>query len=170
MILAFGLLKGEKTDWLIQKAVELGVSAIWPLEMDHSILKLDSKKALDRQKRWQKIALEAAQQCGASQVPTVELPQKLAPAISKFDGMVWVPHEARPEESLKRELRGRERSVKNLIVVGPEGGFSAVETALLRDSGANLVTLGERILRAETASLTVLALVLYEWGNLGGQE
>ena len=170
VILAFGLLKGEKTDWLIQKAVELGVTAIWPLEMDHSIMKLDAKKALDRQKRWQKIALEAAQQCGGGQVPTVEMPRKLSKAVSEFEGTIWVPHEARPDQSLKKELKSRSKANRNLIIVGPEGGFSASETELLKEAGANLVTLGDRILRAETASLAALTMVLYEWGHLGGQE
>ncbi len=173
IILGIGLLKGEKMDWLIQKAVEIGVAEIWPLELDHSIVKLDSKKSLERQKRWQKIALEASQQCGGRLIPIVKIPQKLSVAMEKFSlaGVVWVPHERGSDNSFKKELRTREKVTQNLIVIGPEGGFSEKETGFLEAlSNSSLITLGERILRAETAALVSLSLLRYEWDDLGGQE
>lgn len=170
--LAFGLLKGEKSDWVIQKAVELGVDSIWPLSMDNSIVKLDEKKAVDRQKRWQKIAREASQQCGASKVPAVELPKSLADAVGRFSmrGQIWVPHESAKEKTLKGCLKKGSEKNEHLIIIGPEGGFSGKETLFLKSSPAEIISLGDRILRAETAAITALGLMLYEWGHLGGTE
>lgn len=170
--LAFGLLKGEKSDWVIQKAVELGVDAIWPLSMDNSIVKLDEKKAADRQKRWQKIALEASQQCGASKVPVVELPKSLSDAVGQFTsrGQIWVPHESAKEKTFKGCLKKGSEKEEHLIVIGPEGGFSEKETLFLKSSPVEIVSLGERILRAETAAIGALSLMLYEWGHFGGTE
>ena len=173
IILGIGLLKGEKMDWLIQKSVEIGVTEIWPLELDQSIVKLDSKKSMERQKRWQKIALEAAQQCGGRLVPLVRSPQKLSVAVKTFglNGIVWVPHERGNDRSFKQELQTQEKVMQNLIIIGPEGGFSDKETDFLSAlSQSRLVTLGERILRAETAGLVALSLLRYEWDDLGGQE
>lgn len=170
--LGFGLLKGEKSDWVIQKAVELGVDAIWPLSMDNSIVKLDEKKAADRQKRWQKIALEAGQQCGASKVPTVELPKGLSDSVEQFSmrGQIWVPHESVGKKTLKGCLKKGSEKTEHLIIIGPEGGFSERETLFLKSSSVELVSLGERILRAETAAISALGLMLYEWGHFGGTE
>lgn len=170
--LAFGLLKGEKSDWVIQKAVELGVDAIWPLSMENSIVKLDEKKAADRQKRWQKIALEASQQCGASKVPTVELPKGLYDAVKQFSmsGQIWVPHEKAGKKTLKGCLKKGCTKTEHLIIIGPEGGFSEKETLFLKSSPVEMVSLGDRILRAETAAISTLSLMLYEWDHFGGME
>lgn len=170
--LAFGLLKSDKNDWVIQKAVELGADAIWPLSMDNSIVKLDEKKAADRQKRWQKIALEASQQCGSSKVPAVELPKSLSHGVESFAerGQIWVPHENADRETLKTALKKGFEKNEHLLVIGPEGGFSEKETLFLQTSAAKMVSLGERILRAETAAISALSLMLYEWGHFGGTE
>jgi RNA methyltransferase, RsmE family len=172
LTLAFGLLKGEKIDWVIQKAVEIGVDSLIPLEMEHSVLRWDEKKKIDRQKRWQKIALEAAQQSGRERVPEVLEVQKLSAAVKNFaeSGAIWVPHENCRGDSLKRALKAGMAKEKNMIIIGPEGGFSANETEFLKNAGANLVTLGDAILRAETAAILASGLMLYEWGLLGGQE
>lgn len=167
--LALGLLKGEKMDWVIQKAVELGVQRIQPLLMDRSIVKLDTKKSLDRQKRWQKIALEAAQQSGARQVPIVELPKAMDEVVREYrdHGVIWVPHEE-AQNPYKDALRHSEANGRHLLIIGPEGGFSDRETEFARNAEGKLVSLGKQILRAETAAITALALMLYEWDNLGG--
>lgn len=170
--LAFGLLKSEKNDWVIQKAVELGVDAIWPLSMENSIVKIDEKKAVERQRRWQKIALEASQQCGASKVPTVEMPKIFSDAVEQFSvrGQIWALHESAKERTFKRSLKKGSEKKEHLIIIGPEGGFSEKETLLLQASSAEIVSLGERILRAETAAIGALSLMLYEWGHFGGAE
>jgi len=172
LTLAFGLLKGEKMDWMIQKAVEIGVDSLIPLEMEHSVLRLDEKKKIDRRKRWQKIALEAAQQSGRERVPEVLGVQKLGGAVERFaeSGAIWVPHENCQGASLKGALKAGMEKEKNMMIIGPEGGFSAKETEFLQTAGANLVTLGDTILRAETAAILASGLMLYEWGLLGGQE
>lgn len=169
--LALGLLKGEKMDWVIQKSVELGVHCVQPLVMDHSIVKLDTKKKAERQKRWQKISLEAAQQSGAAQVPMVKSIRTLDEVVVEYaeKGTVWVPHEG-GRSSYKEALRSDEGAGKHLLIVGPEGGFSERETEALKKANARLVTLGRQILRAETAAITALALMLYEWDYLGGSK
>ena len=172
LVLGFGLLKGEKSDWLIQKATELGVGEIWPLALDHSVVKLDEKKGKDRRVRWQKIATEAAQQCGRDRVPLVKAPIKLSQALSSFcqDGIVIMPHEALPEHSLKRVLKANDPAKDVFLIIGSEGGFSAEETKLAEEQGVKLVNLGPRILRAETAALAGAGMILYEWADLGGTQ
>ena len=172
LVLGFGLLKGEKSDWLIQKATELGVREIWPLALDHSVVQLDEKKGKDRAVRWQKIATEATQQCGRDRVPLVKVPMKLSQALSSFrqDGIVIMPHEALPEHSLKRVLKTSEPIKDVFLIIGSEGGFSAEETKLAEEQGAKLVNLGPRILRAETAALAGAGMILYEWADLGGTQ
>lgn len=172
LVLGFGLLKGEKSDWLIQKATELGVGEIWPLALEHSVVKLDEKKGEGRRTRWQKIALEAAQQCGRDRVPIVKAPLKLSKALSNFgqDGIVIMPHEALPEHSLKRVLKTNKPVKDIFLIIGSEGGFSAEETKLAEEQGAKLVNLGPRILRAETAALAGAGMILYEWADLGGTQ
>jgi 16S rRNA (uracil1498-N3)-methyltransferase len=166
--LAVGLTKGDKLDFVVEKATELGVHAIIPFASSYTVPKLDEKKIAARRSRWEKIALSAAKQCGRTAVPEVlplgtfaELIARPWPEAVKL--LFW---EKEADQSLRRVREKYGDLGAILVVTGPEGGFSAEEAELARGHGFELVRLGGRILRAETAALTALSLVQFLWGDL----
>lgn len=166
-----GLPKGEKMELIIQKAVELGVHRIIPVETTRSIVKLDAKKALQRQERWQRIAMEAAKQSKRGIIPNVEVLTTLNKALKGLSAdasLVLMPWEE-ASAPLKPLLESKSEGNQEIyIIIGPEGGFTQQEAQNAIDAGAYTVSLGPRILRTETAGFTVLAVVMYELGDLGG--
>ncbi len=167
--LAQGLPKGDKMEYIVQKAVELGVSRLIPLSTERSIVKYDSTKQIERVKRWQKIAVEAAKQCGRTNVPVVEPVQSLKQVLtsSARDTVVLMLYEGQAQQGLKDALAHCPAS-SYLLLIGPEGGFSQKEVNLCRDFHTSIVTMGPRILRAETAAVAALTIVMYQCGDLGG--
>jgi 16S rRNA (uracil1498-N3)-methyltransferase len=167
--LALGLIKGDKMDYVIEKATELGVKTIAPFVSRYTVPKINERKAVQRSDRWQKIALSAAKQCGRSSLPQVlpvcdyrEVIGGQASADLKL--FFW---EMEADQTLKH-VHGHETGVESVIlVIGPEGGLTVEEAELARARGYTLVSLGPRILRAETAALTAVSLVQYLWGDLG---
>jgi 16S rRNA (uracil1498-N3)-methyltransferase len=167
IILGVGLTKGEKMDFVVEKATELGAQAIVPFTSEFSVPKLDERKITSRTTRWEKIALAAVKQCGRTRLPEVLPLRDFAALVSgDWDGALklffWEKESA---QSLRaaREKRGEAKAV--LLVVGPEGGFSAPEAALAQAHGFESVHLGPRILRAETAAIAALSLVQFLWGD-----
>lgn len=167
--LAQGLPKSDKMDYIVQKAVELGIKGIYPMEAEHSVVQYDHAKKTARCQRWQKIAAEAAKQCGRTAVPVVEPIAGLASILAAVDAdtIVIMLYEGQAAQGLKQTL-AHHKAEKYVLLVGPEGGFSAKEVALCQTHGACIVTLGPRILRTETAALAGVAMVMYEYGDLGG--
>jgi len=167
--LAVALTKGDKMDYVVEKATELGVKTIAPFVSRYTVPKLNDRKAVQRAERWQKIALSAAKQCGRTCLPEVlplcdyhELIGERGAAELKL--FFW---EREAEQTLK-QVRDREAGVQSvLLVIGPEGGFTVDEAEMARTRGYTTVHLGPRVLRAETAALTALSLVQYLWGDLG---
>lgn len=158
------LLKGEKMEMVVQKATELGVEAIVPLAAARSVPRWTPAQGRDRAERWARIAESAAEQCERSLPPRVLAPAPLpGPAV---DGLRLLLHErdGRPLPAIAAECPRVEAVA---LYVGPEGGWTEEETALLRAAGAQPVHLGSRILRAETAAITAVALAQYVWGDLG---
>lgn len=155
--LAVALLKGEKFDLVVQKTTELGVTKIVPLMTQHADIRLrDESDASKRVARWQRIALEAAKQSGRAFVPEVSLPVTLRSILSE-------------RCVLFSERGGQElRRIDNPItaIIGSEGGWSDEELDEARAAGAQIVTLGGRILRAETAAITAAALLQHRFGDL----
>lgn len=169
MILAVGLTKGEKMDFVVEKAAELGAQAIVPFASVHAVPKLDEARARRRSERWAMIALSAAKQCGRSQVPQI-LP------LCEFAQLVGQPREQtlkllfweREQSRTVREVYEKHSGARSvLLTVGPEGGFSLEEASLAQKQGFESVSLGRRILRAETAAVSVMTLAQYLWGDLG---
>lgn len=162
------LLKGEKMDYLIQKATELGVKKIVPFFSSRSIPLLDKSKRLNRHHRWQRIAIEASKQCGRVKIPEIipllDFPEMLRSAPSDSLRLILWEREKR---RLKNFLKEIERGKEIFFVVGPEGGFSEDEIERSKKDGFIPIGLGERILRAETASLCLLSILQYEWGDIG---
>lgn len=167
--LAQGLPKSDKMDYIVQKAVELGIKAIYPIQMEHSVVQYDPTKKNARRERWQKLSVEAAKQCGRTLVPTVEPIQSLAELFADLPEQIVVImlYEGQASQGLKQVL-AEKSAASYLVLVGPEGGFSAKEVALCQEQGACIVTIGPRILRTETASLAGVAMIMYEYGDLGG--
>ena len=168
VVLAVALTKGDKMDWIIQKGTELGVHIFAPFAGSRSVVKLTAVKARTRQVRWQRIATEAAKQCGRFFVPRVDEVGKLSEILGRYGegALVVLPWEGEESQGLGEVLReGQEQCI--VAVIGPEGGFSKEEVVRVKAQGAQVVTLGPRILRTETAALATVAMVLYERGDLG---
>jgi 16S rRNA (uracil1498-N3)-methyltransferase len=161
LTLAFGLSRGAKPDWIIEKATELGVSAILPFTSERTL------RSSERHDRWQRLAAAAARQSGRARCPEIA-------EVSSFADILELG--ARSELALLFHAAASEfpavlrescpRSV--LAVTGPEGGFSESEVSAAREFGFRIVTLGPRTLRAETAGITVAALCQAFWGDLVG--
>lgn len=158
-----GLPKGDKMDWILQKAVELGVTAVVPLATSRSVIRLDGKEEKKRE-RWQRIAAEAAGQCGRGIVPRVESPLSFAQALPLLRKDKTICFYEGGGQPLSRLVDAGEARLS--IVIGPEGGFAEEEIAALRSAGAAVATLGPRILRCETAPLAALTLLMHLTGNL----
>lgn len=166
--LALGLTKGEKMDWVVEKATELGVHTVVPFFSDYTIPKLNERKVAQRSERWQKIALSAAKQCGRVRIPEIlalsefrDLLETVSPDALRL--LFW---EKEREQRLS-ELKEARTTISELVVmIGPEGGLSAHEAALALGQGFKAVRLGPRILRSETAAVAALSAVQLLWGDL----
>lgn len=169
IMLAQCLLKADKMDMVVQKAVELGAVGVIPISSQNCVARYDAKKGAARKDRWQKIADEAAKQCGRTALlkvrPIVTLGQFIADMQATDSSLVFF-YENENEQSAKEYLRSL-KAKQIVLLVGPEGGFSLDEAKLIEEAGGKSVTLGPRILRAETAALTAIAVTQYENGDLG---
>ena len=135
------------------------------------MLRLDAKKAVARQERWERIALEAAKQCKRSRIPVVRPVASLEDALAALPegALLLVLYEDEQSLGLKEALTAlQERPQEVALLVGPEGGLTQQEVALARQHGALVVRMGPRILRTETAAVAAAAVVMYELGDLGG--
>jgi 16S rRNA (uracil1498-N3)-methyltransferase len=156
---------GDKMDWIVQKAVELGVSAIQPVAAKRSVIKLDGDRARKRNIHWQEVAISACEQCGRNVVPTIlpllDLNQYLAYA-RKEDELRFL---LSPEGG--HRLREMDKPYGRFsLLVGPEGGFEEGEVDVARSVGFTPLQLGPRVLRTETAGLAALAAMMALWGDL----
>jgi 16S rRNA (uracil1498-N3)-methyltransferase len=178
--LAQAIPKNRNIELVIQKGTEMGVNNIIPLDTERTIVKLTPSKEKRRLKRWKKIAQEAAKQSQRGKIPeikglfSINDNNKLQTLFSKYD-LILVLYVGKANKSIKNILKKYkdEKLKKILILIGPEGGFSSEEIELFKnnDSSNNveIVTLGTRILRTETAGLTALTSVMYEFDELGGK-
>ena len=162
-----GLAKGDKMDFVIQKAVELGVKEIVPFTSQYTVVKLEASAAEKRLRRWQRIADEAAKQCLRAELPVVRPLISFEQVLADLkegpkDKLVLLPYEHEEKQGIKSVPTGEWGAVS--IIIGPEGGFHPAEVEAARENGAKVVSLGPRILRTETAGLVALSLVGYRWG------
>ncbi|WP_366924120.1 16S rRNA (uracil(1498)-N(3))-methyltransferase [Metallumcola ferriviriculae] len=171
IILLQGIPKSDKMELIIQKNTELGIGKIIPVEMERSVVRLKENKAAKRAQRWQRIALEAAKQCGRSRVPQIAAPCTLTEALMQLPHgcSLTVPWEEETGHSLGHWLAELKSTARVAYIIGPEGGLTTGEVDLARRHGAVPVTLGQRILRTETAAMAVLAVIMHRLGDLGGQ-
>lgn len=169
-----GLPKGDKLELIIQKCVELGAAGVIPVEMNRCVVKLDAKKKKSRQERWQSIAESAAKQSKRNVIPEVSEVMSYKQAMDKASEMdlFLVPYENERGMAATREALSRIRPGMSVgILIGPEGGFDPQEIERAREMGAVIVSLGKRILRAETAAVTAVAMgMLHVEMNLDGED
>ncbi|PQL57842.1 RsmE family RNA methyltransferase [Veillonella infantium] len=165
-ILVQSLLKGEKLEWVLQKAMELNVDTIYLVSTANCVAKYDDKKLQSKVSRWEKIMLEAAQQCGRNQLPTLVVGETLSQVLAiEADALKLVAYENEDGHTIKSALQSvhtNQTITDILICVGPEGGYQEKEINAIIESGGKSVSLGNTILRAETAAIGSLAMIQYE--------
>ena len=163
-----GLPKSDKMELIVQKAVELGVSRIVPVETKRCIVKLDPKKAENRVRRWQAIAESAAKQSGRHRIPEVGMPVSFREALKEAssDQVRLIPYElAEGMDATRKIIEEIPEDSRISVFIGPEGGFEETEIREAEALGFRPVTLGKRILRTETAGLVILSFLLLKLEN-----
>lgn len=159
-----GLPKGDKMELIIQKCVELGVHEIIPVAMRRCVVKLDDKKAESKIKRYQAISESAAKQSNRSIIPQINRVMSFKEALDYAGTMdiAFVPYElAEGMDTLKEVISEIHSGMKIGIFIGPEGGFETGEIELAMSKGMRSVSLGRRILRTETAGMTIMSILMY---------
>ncbi len=162
LVLVQALASGDKMDWIVQKAVELGVAAIQPVQAERSVLRLSGERADKRLAHWRQVAVSACEQCGRNRIPELRPLQALTHWLAAARGelcYVLAPG----------GLRGfadepRPQGVVH-VLVGPEGGWGEAELAACDAAGTRRIGLGPRVLRTETAGLAALAALQTRWGD-----
>ncbi len=172
IILLQALPEKERMELIIQKATELGVSAIIPFKSEKSISLEEREAKQKKAHRWQEIALKAVQQSRRAKVPKIERYGSFEEALEycQEEGLkilLWEKEGERLKEVLKRFSEIHSPHRKTYLMVGPEGGFAQGEVEFAKKHGFIPVKLGQRILRTETAAITLVGILQYEWGDLG---
>ena len=168
-----GLPKSEKMELIIQKCTELGVQTFNPVDMHRCVVKISGKDEDKKIARWQKIAEVAAKQSCRDIIPKVERKISVKQFASKCDefDLVLVAYENEDNIFLKNELKKIKENNQKLniaILIGPEGGITEEEIEIMKNANANIVSLGNRILRTETVAMVISGIILYELGEMGG--
>ena len=165
--LAVGMPANERMDWLVEKATELGVHRITPLMTERSVIRLTGERAEKKQAHWQAVAASASEQCGRNRVPVIDMPERLDAWLARQAAQADVVHgvlslhaSTQPLNALRDGVTGSAKSW--VLLNGPEGGLTDAEDAAARAKGFVALSLGERVLRAETAALGALTLLTLE--------
>jgi 16S rRNA (uracil1498-N3)-methyltransferase len=171
LTLIAGILKGHRMDTLVEKVTELGAHRIIPAVTDFTVARPGHGET-DRVRRWRRLAVSAATQCGQARVPTVDAPLPFADAVRSCTSgalriLMW---EEERSVTLPAIHAAQPEPAAIVLAIGPEGGFDREEVALARDAGFEVSGLGPRTLRAETAAIVALALCQATWGDLRGQR
>lgn len=168
-----GLPKADKMELIIQKAVELGVTAVIPMATSRAVVKLDAKKEESKRKRWNGIAESAAKQSGRTIIPPVEPVLSLKQAVERMQPMTHrlIPYELSEDmEETRKRLYAVKPGDSVGIMIGPEGGFEKEEIAYALEHGITPITLGKRILRTETAGMSILSVLGFLLEQRGAQQ
>ncbi|MCW8825663.1 MAG: 16S rRNA (uracil(1498)-N(3))-methyltransferase [Gammaproteobacteria bacterium] len=160
-----GISKGDKMDFTVQKAVELGVNRIVPLLTERSVVKLDLKRSQKKRQHWQSIAISAAAQSGRNRVAVVDPIITLSEYLQTSENPSVAKLILSPSSDLGFNSVNRNQSIT--LLIGPEGGLSDSEERAASNVGFNAVRFGPRVLRTETAAIAALGLIQGIWGDLG---
>lgn len=167
--LAQALIKKDKFEWVIQKSVELGVHDIVPLITKRTEVRPDDRGVARKLERWRKIVVEAVKQSGRNREPKLHEPMELAEFAARPPASTVFLLDEERGLSPREVLRGRPPDRTVTLVVGPEGGWDPEDRRILDRTSAVRLHLGPRILRTETAPVAMLAILQYEWGDVGGR-
>jgi 16S rRNA (uracil1498-N3)-methyltransferase len=159
--LGLALVRGERMDWAVQKATELGATSITPLSLARCTARLGEGRSDNRLRHWRQVAIAASEQCGRPRVPAVRLPMTLADWLAAHSGCAGIVLHTGGQIRL-----GGDAPRELCLLVGPEGGLEEREVELAREAGFLVASLGPRVLRAETAPLAALAILQYLWGDV----
>jgi len=162
--LAVGMPANERMDWLVEKATELGVHRITPLMTERSVIRLTGERAEKKQSHWQAVAASASEQCGRNRVAVIDIPERLDAWLARQTLQADVVHAVLSLHTSTQPLHALRAGAAVtpsawVLLNGPEGGLTDAEDAAARAKGFAAVSLGERVLRAETAALGALALL-----------
>lgn len=164
LTLAQGVSRGERMDWVVQKASELGVTRILPILTERSVVRLDTRQAARKSAHWRGIAVAACEQSGRNRVPEVAAPVSLGELLgsieSGLDRALLSPAGENTVAALERPAAGL------IVLIGPEGGLAESERRSALDAGFRAVRLGPRVLRTETAAIAALTLLQHRFGDL----
>lgn len=163
------LLKSRAMDQVIEKASELGVHSIHPFASERTVVKLDGQRAKDRVRRWQDISYSATTQSDGrapAEIGTLRFFSDLTTRYQKENALKVIFWEDEEGKDFKGLLRESSPMTEVIGMVGPEGGFTQKEIRVAEQAGFTPVSLGQRVLRAETAAITMTAIIQYEWGDL----
>ncbi|MBY6211825.1 16S rRNA (uracil(1498)-N(3))-methyltransferase [Microbulbifer agarilyticus] len=166
--LAIGISRGDRFDWVIQKATELGVAQIQPLFTERCEVKLSGDRLQKKLGQWQQIAISACEQCARNLVPEILPPLKLPQLLDQAkdsEALKLVLHH-RTDATLAELEQQSGRPDAALLLVGPEGGLSAEEIELALQQDFHPLRLGPRVLRTETAPVAALSVLQYQWGDI----
>ena len=162
-----GLPKFDKMEWIIQKTTELGVNHIIPVKTERAIMKI---KKMDKLERWQKIAFAAAKQSKRNMIPKIHPPIDVKYLMREYFNQVevlFIPYENSDQKGLKEVLSAFKEYKKIGIFVGPEGGFDQKDLEAVASDKTQIISLGNRILRTETAAITIVGVIQFYLGDIG---
>lgn len=159
-----GISRGERMDWVIQKATELGVSTVHPILTTRSVVKLNPDRAQSRSRHWLAVAIAACEQCGRSSLPDILPPVSLETALADDRATFTKLYLDATDGCAMTELPRPPGALA--LLIGPEGGLTPDERATARAAGFQAVRMGPRVMRTETAALTALAVAQALWGDL----
>jgi 16S rRNA (uracil1498-N3)-methyltransferase len=169
IVLYQSLIRANRFDVVLEKGTEIGVSRFVPVIAARSQTQANGEPTSPRGGRWERLVVEAAEQCGRGRLPSIDPPLPFEDAIRQARGLKLLPYEGERRRGLGVYLRGLSKRPDIVsLFVGPEGGFEDAEVALAREAGAEIVSLGSRILRSETAAIVAVALTLDALGEMGG--
>ncbi|MCL6414130.1 16S rRNA (uracil(1498)-N(3))-methyltransferase [Aestuariirhabdus sp. Z084] len=156
------LSRGDRMDWAIQKATEMGVTDIQPLFSERCEVKLNAERASKRVAHWQQVAISACEQCGRNRVPRIGSPQAIENWIDDQDSDLKLVLHHRTDQALDSHRKPDSVS----LLIGPEGGLTQPEIERAQAAGFQATALGPRVLRTETAPIAALSLIQYLWGDI----
>lgn len=160
---AFSLIKEQKLNYLIQKGTEIGVDTFIPINAIRSVVKIDDKKKVSKKERWQKICKEASEQSFRNEVPVVGDISNIKDIINLDYDLKLICSLNKNTKNIKKVLQKNNKCDRILLVFGPEGGFDPKEEKILEENGFISVSLGDNVLRAETAVSVALSMIKYEF-------
>ena len=160
---AFSLIKEQRLNYLLQKTTELGVNRLIPLNTKRSVVKIEKNKESSKIERWRRICKEASEQSFRCDVPKIDGVLTLQDLVCKDYDLKLLCSLDKSAKNIKKVLQKNNKCVKILLVVGPEGGFDPKEEEFLLKSGFIGVSLGDNVLRAETAPVALLSMINYEF-------